>query len=85
MSHTRHYPTDQRTRLGRATTCPVCGKGTYLSRKDARTAARRNHPGARLHAYECEPGSGRWHYGHLPRRKADPHFPAPPIEGDTPA
>jgi hypothetical protein len=43
-------------------TCEHCGKGCWTSKKIAKAAARRNHPGERLSVYEC----GRWwHYGHL--------------------
>ena len=43
--------------------CPTCGKWCYLTRKTARQAARRKHPGHHLSAYRC----GKfWHLGHLP-------------------
>lgn len=55
--------------------CQRCGKiGTFRSRKAARAARRRLHPGEKLHAYECGgPGSGRWHIGHdeMWRREAN--------------
>lgn len=50
---------------GRSTRCSVCGKqGCFRSRKEARAARRRIHPGERMRAYQC--GSGYWHFGHLP-------------------
>lgn len=43
-------------------TCPDCGKWCWTSKKIAKAAAKRNHPGEHLSAYPC----GRWwHYGHL--------------------
>jgi hypothetical protein len=43
--------------------CPVCGKHCYETKRDAKRAARRLHPGSRLNPYRC----GRWwHIGHLP-------------------
>lgn len=48
-----------------AGTCSTCGKQIYPDRKAARKAASIFHPGAPLHAYECDT-KGRWHYGHLP-------------------
>ena len=46
-------------------TC-ACGKQAYRSRRDARTAARRLHPGdTRLSAYACQLEDGAWHLGHL--------------------
>jgi hypothetical protein len=44
-------------------TCGSCGKVRYLSRKAAKQAARRLHPGADLHVYAC---GGAYHLGHLP-------------------
>ena len=44
------------------TTCPLCGKRTYETRKDARRAAKQL-PGHHMSAYECAQG---WHIGHLP-------------------
>lgn len=44
------------------TTCPLCGKRTYETRKDARRAAKQL-PGHHMSAYECAQG---WHLGHLP-------------------
>lgn len=43
-------------------TCFACGKLSWSSKKTAKNAAKRNHPGERLSVYEC---SGYWHYGHL--------------------
>ena len=60
-------PTDEHTAYvaGRSTRCSVCGKqGCFRSRKEARLARRRIHPGARMRAYQCT--SGWWHFGHLP-------------------
>ena len=47
------------------TACASCGKLHYPSRKAARKAARRKHPGERLSAYQACGGYG-WHIGHLP-------------------
>ena len=47
------------------TACASCGKRYYVSRKVARKAARRNHPGQHMSAYLGCDGSG-WHLGHLP-------------------
>lgn len=44
-------------------TCAACGKRSYPDRRAARRAARAAHPSAHLQEYECEPDSGRWHYG----------------------
>lgn len=44
------------------THCTVCGKLVYATRKAAKAAARRAHPGERMNAYRC---NGWWHYGHL--------------------
>jgi hypothetical protein len=42
--------------------CTECGKFSYVSRKIAKNAAKRNHPEEHLSVYQC----GRyWHYGHL--------------------
>jgi hypothetical protein len=46
-------------------TCTRCGKRAYVSRKDARRAARINHPGDQgLAAYQCPQLPDYWHYGH---------------------
>lgn len=45
--------------------CTSCSKDTYESRKGAKVAAKVNHPGERLAAYECLAHPGVWHYGHL--------------------
>lgn len=45
--------------------CPDCGKRTYTSRRDAKRVCTRARDGGKPSAYECEPGSGRWHSGHL--------------------
>jgi hypothetical protein len=44
--------------------CPDqdCGKLRYLSRKDARAAARLVDPGDRMSPYPC---GSYWHFGHL--------------------
>lgn len=44
-------------------TCPVCGKRSFKSRRDARRAARAIHPGEVLRAYKC---GEHWHVGHTP-------------------
>lgn len=43
-------------------TCPHCGKHRFLHRKEAKRAAKKNHPGKALSSYEC---GGFYHYGHL--------------------
>ncbi len=51
----------QRTWVGR---CSACDKIAYWSRKLARQARRRLHPGdSVLHPYRC-PETGMWHLGH---------------------
>lgn len=52
--------------------CSACGKKTWRSRKAARRAARRAHPGRAglLDEYPCPAGTPSgdgvgWHYGHL--------------------
>ena len=68
MSTRHHDPTP-------LTHCTVCGKLVFPSRKAAKTAARRAHPGERMNAYRC---NGWWHYGHLmPYVKSGRH-PRPP-------
>ena len=52
------------------TTCTLCGKRTYETRKDARRAAKQL-PGHHLSAYECAQG---WHLGHLPVGVAAGHY-----------
>jgi hypothetical protein len=47
-------------------TCTWCGKGSYTSRKAARNASRRHHPGQPLNAYRCPVAEKIWHYGTLP-------------------
>lgn len=44
-------------------TCPTCGKRRYQTRKQARQAAKHNHPGDHQTAYKC---GNYWHHGHLP-------------------
>lgn len=44
-------------------TCERCGKQGYQSRKAARRAARRFHPGERMSTYQC---GDCWHNGHAP-------------------
>ncbi len=60
--------THRQTIVSGTTTC-VCGKRSYLTRKDAKDAARRvggdprrGHP----NAYECAQVPGAWHGGLLP-------------------
>lgn len=45
--------------------CTDCGKQGYFTRREAKAAAKAVHPGDTLSVYRC-PGSGYWHYGHLP-------------------
>lgn len=53
-----------RSRTGYVGDCPDCGKRRYLSRSNAKRAARINHPGdSRMAEYLC---GGFWHLGHLP-------------------
>lgn len=43
-----------------------CGRRSYESRKIARAAVRREHPGEDLHAYECDRSTAltpAWHIG----------------------
>jgi hypothetical protein len=42
--------------------CPECGKRRYLSKREAKAAARTVHRGAHLAAYAC---GDYWHLGHL--------------------
>lgn len=53
--------------------CDSCGKLCYLSRDDAKKAARNNHPGQTMHVYECEEPSGRrwWHISSIPAMKLE--------------
>jgi hypothetical protein len=44
--------------------CVPCGKYTYPTRKDAKAALRRAHPGDHQTAYACPEGTGYWHFGH---------------------
>jgi len=43
-------------------TCPQCGKQSYLSRAQAKTAGRTINPAAHLSAYQC---GEYWHFGKL--------------------
>lgn len=53
-------------------TCPVCGKIAYLSRADARRAAKQldavGRREGRIRPYRC---GDSWHLGHLPKRVVD--------------
>jgi hypothetical protein len=42
-----------------------CGKRAYVSRKFARKAAKRNHPGDCVNSFRCSLNTGYWHIGHL--------------------
>lgn len=44
-------------------TCPTCGKRRYTTRRLARKAAKRIHPGQHMSPYRC---GQFWHIGHLP-------------------
>ena len=44
-------------------TCRRCGKRSYLTRREAKKAARAIHPNVPLRAYQC---GQMWHYGHSP-------------------
>lgn len=46
-----------------AFSCPTCKKRRYFTRKEARQAARRYHPGEHMSPYRC---GNYWHIGHLP-------------------
>lgn len=48
-------------------TCPVTGKKSYTSKRDARSARRRHHAGAQLNVYRCT-SCGFLHLGHMPQR-----------------
>jgi hypothetical protein len=41
--------------------CATCGKHRFVTRKDAKRAARFLHPEDAMRAYRCGPW---WHYGH---------------------
>lgn len=48
-------------------TCTWCDKGIYVSRKAAKRASKRHHPGSTFNAYRCPATAGElWHYGTLP-------------------
>jgi hypothetical protein len=48
-------------------TCDACGgKRVYLSRKDARYAAKQANPADPGNAYLCPENPEWWHIGHLP-------------------
>jgi hypothetical protein len=53
-------------RQGYAAVCPVHGKRSYVTRADARRAARTG-PVSGLREYRCTAADGYWHLGHLPR------------------
>lgn len=46
--------------------CPDTGKRKYGSKKQAKRAARANHPGEHMNAWQCQ-ACGHYHLGHLPR------------------
>jgi len=46
-------------------TCPTHGKKWWFSKKEAKKAARINHPGERLSVYRCSERDEYWHLGHL--------------------
>lgn len=45
--------------------CPDHEKYLWISKKEAKLAARLHHPRERLTPYRCETRDGLWHYGHL--------------------
>lgn len=47
-------------------TCAWCQKGAYVSRRGAKRASRRHHPGRNFCAYPCPVQATWWHYGTLP-------------------
>lgn len=46
-------------------TCAATGKKRWLSRRDARTVAKRVNPGEHMSAFRCA-SCGDWHLGHIP-------------------
>ena len=46
-------------------TCAGCGKRSYGSRRDAKTAMKRWGDSQGMSAYACPNGDG-WHFGHKP-------------------
>lgn len=48
----------------RAWTCESCGKGSYMSKREAKQAAIAMD--RRCRAYPCPADRTVWHYGHLP-------------------
>lgn len=57
---------ERSTRLRALPDCAECGKRSYKSRKDGKTAIRSWHPGQGMSAYPCPVIDGFWHIGHLP-------------------
>lgn len=51
--------------------CETCGKQCYMSREEAKQAARVNHPGQVMHAYDCTEPSGTrwWHLSSIPAHR----------------
>lgn len=57
--------TGRNRRVRERSWCHRCQKFGYLSRGDAKLAARTFHPGDHLSAYPCPGTACFWHYGHL--------------------
>lgn len=70
--------TGERPRPTFSHTCTDCGKLCYPSRKAAKQAARRLHPGEHLSELRC---GDSWHFGHTPRNviggNGSRHLPPP--------
>lgn len=51
--------------------CDACGKKCYLTRDEAKRAAKVNHPGQVMHEYTCTEPSGLewWHLSSIPAAK----------------
>ena len=46
--------------------CAQHQKKGYISKREAKRAARMYHPGEHLNVYQCTTDVGMWHIGHLP-------------------
>lgn len=70
MKHSHTAKTNISRRFTAGAKCGWCGKLVFMTRKDARGAARRVHPGEHgMSAYECTHAladgiTGLYHYGH---------------------
>ncbi len=71
-AHLKKRPDDDGfTRRMSHKTCDTCGKCCYLTRSEAKKAAKVNHPGQVMHEYECAEPSGKvwWHLSSIPAGK----------------